>query len=161
MDEELVIREAVPEDCGVLLEMIRGFAFYMGFKEEDVTATEDLLRESIFGKHQAEVLIGEVDGEVAGYMLFYTSYSTFLARPSLFIEDLFIRERFRRTGLGEAFMNRIAAVARVRGCPRIEWCCLDDNIKAISFYLKNGARRLLGTGVYRLEGKALEQGAEE
>ncbi len=147
----IVIHPLTPDDCPALLEMIREFAAYVGCRPEEVSASVDSLREVLFGKTSAEALIGEVDGQAAGYMIYYPTFSTFLSRPCLFMEDLFIRRPFQRSGLGNAFMTRITAIARERNCPRIEWCCLDDNINAISFYANFGGRRLIGTGVYRLE----------
>lgn len=150
------VRAARADDCSVLLALIREFAGEIGLVD-GVDASEDGLRESLFARRQASVLLGECAGEAAGYALFFQSYSTFQGTAALFLEDMYIRERYRKTGLGRAFFRAIAAEAERRGCPRVEWCCMDDNVNAIGFYRHIGARRLEGMGVYRIEGAPLAE----
>lgn len=148
--DDLTIRFAGEDDCQVLLQMVREFAFFIDMTE-NVEATIDGLRQSLFVEKRAEVLFAEADGEIAGYLLFFGSFSTFQGRGALFIEDLYVRERYRNAGCGEAFMRFLANQAVERGSTRIEWCCLDWNREAIGFYTAMGAVRLDGLGVYRLE----------
>lgn len=151
------VRQARENDSPLLMELIREFAVHVGAPFE---AREEDLRQSLFHDRKAEVLIGEKEGDVVGYVLYFQSYSTFQAKSALFIEDLYVRERFRKDGCGREFMRRLAAVAVERGCRRIEWCCQDHNANAIGFYLNVGAVRLDGLGVYRLADSALTTLAE-
>lgn len=100
-------------------------------------------------------MVGELDGRAEGFALFFTSYSTFLGRPGLYLEDLYVRPHARGCGLGRALLAHLAALAVARGCGRLEWSVLDWNEPAIGFYRKLGARAMDGWTVYRLDGEAL------
>ena len=150
------IRAAVPGDVPNILAFIRELAEYEKLTHE-VSATEELLHATLFGPTPfAEALIGCVDGEPAGFAVFLYSYSTFLAKPGLYLEDLFVRPAFRGLGLGKALLLRIAAIAVERGCGRYEWSVLDWNEPAIRFYESLGAEMHGAWRRMRVEGPALE-----
>jgi GNAT superfamily N-acetyltransferase len=117
---------------------------------------EALLRRNLFGaKPYAEVLIGEEDGEAAGFAIFFHNFSTFVGRPGIYLEDLFVRPEHRGKGYGKALLKRLAEIAVERECGRLEWAVLDWNDPAIGFYRKLGARPNDDWTVFRLAGEAL------
>ena len=153
---ELAIRAAVEEDAPLILRLIKELAEYEKLSHE-VVATEDSLRRSLFGERRfAEALIGEVEGESAGFALFFHNFSTFLGKPGIYLEDLHVRPQFRGSGLGRALLVYLARVARERGCGRLEWSVLNWNEPAIGFYGRIGAAPVSGWTAYRLTGDALE-----
>jgi GNAT superfamily N-acetyltransferase len=155
------VRPATPRDVPLLLELIRDLAAYEKLSHE-VVATEEALREHLFGPHPvAEALVGEVDGKEAGFCLFFRSFSTFLARPGLYLEDLFVRPAFRGSGLGKRLLVELAHLAVARGCGRLEWSVLDWNAPAIGFYQRMGARPMSDWTVMRLAGASLEDVARQ
>ena len=157
----LAIRPAVAADVSLVLRFIRDLAEYERLPHECV-ATEALLRETLFGPEpQAEVLLAELDGEPAGFALFFHNFSTFLGRPGLYLEDLFVRPAARGHGVGRALLARLAAIAVERGCGRFEWAVLDWNEPAIGFYRKLGAVPLDDWTVQRVTGEALRRLAAE
>src|SRR5438552_10157851 len=124
---KIQISEATAQDTPVILELIRELAAYEKLADK-VTATEDLLRHTLFGPHPAaEVLLAAADGETAGYALFFTTYSTFLAKPGLYLEDLFVKTHARGRGIGTALLARLAQLAVERDYGRVEWTVLDWN----------------------------------
>lgn len=152
----LTIRAAVPDDVPLILAFIRELAEYEKLTHE-VSATEELLQASLFGPRAfAEALIGCVDGEPAGFAVFLYSYSTFLAKPGLYLEDLFVRPAFRKLGLGKALFLTVAGIAVERGCGRYEWSVLDWNEPSIRFYESLGAEMHAAWRRMRVEGPALE-----
>jgi GNAT superfamily N-acetyltransferase len=155
----LQIRAATPADVPVILELIRALAAYERLTGE-VSATEEALHGSLFpksGPAEAECVLGVADGRVAGYAAFFTSYSTFLARPGLYLEDLFVLPELRKRGIGRALLVHLAALANERGCGRMEWTVLDWNTPAIEFYASLGARTLPDWRTCRLAGEALSR----
>ena len=157
----LTIRSATPADVPLVLEFIRGLAEYERLPDE-VVATEALVHEALFGAWPAaEVLIADLDGEAAGFALFFHNFSTFLARRGLYLEDLFVRPALRGRGVGRALLARLAAIARERGCGRFEWSVLDWNADAIAVYERLGAVPMSDWTVYRLAGPALDRLADE
>lgn len=151
----LTIRPAVAADVPVLLDFIRRLAEYEKLAHE-VVATEELLRENLFGDRPvAEVLVATVDSVPAGFALFFHNFSTFLGRPGLYLEDLFVDPAFRGRGIGRALMVRLARIAAERGCGRFEWWVLDWNAPAIDFYATLGAVPMADWTVQRVEGEAL------
>ena len=126
----------------------------------DVVATEELLREWIFEKQKAEVLIAVLDGEEVGFALFFHNFSTFLGRAGIYLEDLFVLPERRGQGVGKALLRRIAQIAVERGCGRLEWSCLDWNKPSIDFYLSLGATPMDEWTTYRLTGETLLRMAE-
>jgi GNAT superfamily N-acetyltransferase len=124
----------------------------------EVVATEEALRDSLFGgRRYAEVLLGYRDGRPAGFALFFHNFSTFLGKPVIYLEDLYVRLEFRGAGIGRALLVQVAKLARERGCGRLEWSVLDWNEPAIGFYKGIGASPVSGWTVYRVTGEALEE----
>jgi GNAT superfamily N-acetyltransferase len=153
----LKIRNATVTDVPLILTFIRDLAIYEKL-EHKVVATEDKLRETLFGTPRfAEVIIGEVDGQPVGFALFFHNYSTFLARPGIYLEDLFVKPEARGHGYGRALLARLAKIANERGCGRLEWAVLDWNAPAIGFYEFLGAVPLDDWRTFRLMGDALDR----
>jgi GNAT superfamily N-acetyltransferase len=151
-----VIREAQPSDVPVLLELVRELAEYE--REPDaVVATEDDLATALFGADPvAGCHVAEVDGAVVGFALWYRSFSTWLGRPGLWLEDLFVRPEHRGAGLGRQLLVHLAALCVERGWPRFEWWVLDWNEPAQAFYRSLGARPEDEWTVWRVDGDALQ-----
>src|SRR5688572_14456786 len=134
-----MIRPASPTDVPVIAELIRGLAEYEKLADE-VTLTEADLTEHLFGaRRHAEVLLAEEEGRVVGFALFFHNFSTFLAKPGVYLEDLFVRPEARGRGHGKALLVAMARIAVERGCGRFEWSVLDWNTPAIEFYKRLGA----------------------
>lgn len=154
------IRPANEADLPLILALVWELAEYERLSHE-VVATEAGFKEALFGERRvAEVLVGHVDEEPAGFALFFHSFSTFLGRPGLYLEDLYVRPDFRGAGLGKAFLKRLASLARDRGCGRLEWSVLKWNEPALGFYESLGATPMDGWTVYRLTGEELRGLAE-
>jgi GNAT superfamily N-acetyltransferase len=152
---DLVIRPAVLADCPLLLEFIRELGEYERLSHE-VVADVAKLEATLFGaRPAAEVLIAELRGEPAAFTLFFSSYSTFLAQPGLYLEDLFVRPAYRKRGLGGILMRHLARLAVQRGCGRFEWSVLDWNEPALAFYRQLGAAPMAEWTVQRVTGDAL------
>ncbi len=150
------IREATEEDVPLILSLIRELAEYEKLSDE-VVATEDGLQDSLFGERRyAEVLIAEHDGAPAGFALFFHNFSTFLGKPGLYLEDLYVKPAFRGAGIGKKLLVSLASLAKGRGCGRLEWWVLDWNEPSIGFYMKLGAVPMEDWTVYRVTGQALE-----
>lgn len=151
----LAIRPAERADVPVIAELIRGLARFEKL-EDEVTMTEDRLAAGLFGEHRyAETLIAEQDGEPVGFALFFHNFSTFLAQPGIYLEDLFVLPDHRGGGIGRALLKELARLAVERGCGRLEWAVLDWNRDAIGFYERLGAKPNSEWTVYRLAGEAL------
>jgi GNAT superfamily N-acetyltransferase len=151
------IRPATEHDTALLLELIRELAAYERLADH-VVATEADLRESLFGPRPgAEAVIGYAGSEPAGFAVFFQSFSTFVGRPGLYLEDLFVRPEWRKRGLGRLLLAHLAAVAVERGYGRMEWSVLDWNELAIGVYRAIGARPMDQWTVYRLTGDALRE----
>jgi GNAT superfamily N-acetyltransferase len=151
------IREATESDVPLILQFIRDLAEYEKLLHV-VMATEEHLRSTLFGDSPfAEVLIGEEDGAAAGFALFFHNYSTFLAQPGIYLEDLFVKPEYRGRGYGKALLARLAQIARERNCGRVEWAVLDWNEPSINFYKSLGARVMDEWHTFRLTGEALEK----
>jgi GNAT superfamily N-acetyltransferase len=154
--KSVVIRPAVEADVPVVLQLIRELAEYEKLAHE-VTATEPNLRASLFGERPAaEVILAEMDGDVAGYALFFHNYSTFLCKRGLYLEDLFVRPAFRGRGIGKQLLGYLARLAIDRDCTRLDWVVLDWNESAIRFYASLGAVPMSDWTVYRLAGDSLK-----
>jgi len=150
---EFRLADATERDLSVIFRLIQELGEY---EKLPVVATEDLLRESLFRKRAAEVVIGYAGDEPAGYALFFQTFSTFLGVPGMYLEDIFVRPGFRRYGLGRMLLARLAQIAVERGYGRVEWTVLDWNTPSIEFYDSLGAMRKEGWTVRRLYGEALE-----
>ncbi|NLJ38483.1 MAG: GNAT family N-acetyltransferase, partial [Candidatus Atribacteria bacterium] len=139
--DQFSIRFANPNDIPVILELIRELASYENLLHM-VVADEKLLDEWVFQKKVAEVIIGEINNTVVGFSLFFHNFSTFLGKPGIYIEDVYVKKEYRHQGLGKSFFRFIAQLARERGCGRMEWSVLDWNKSAIQFYQSLGAEPL-------------------
>jgi GNAT superfamily N-acetyltransferase len=158
---EFRIQPATAGDIPVILSLIKGLAEYEKLSHE-VVATEESLRESLFGQRRvAEVILGSAGAEAVGFAVFFHNYSTFLGGPGIYLEDLFVLPQWRRRGLGTQLLRYIAQQAVARGCGRLEWSVLDWNETAIDFYKKLGARAMDEWTVYRVTGDALKRLASE
>ncbi|HTF93479.1 MAG TPA: GNAT family N-acetyltransferase [Verrucomicrobiae bacterium] len=155
------IRAATKADVSIILSFIKKLADYERLSYE-VVANEETLRKTLFGRRRtAEVAIGYFKGEPVSFVLYFHNYSTFLGRPGIYIEDLFVDEAFRRRGFGAALLCYVAGVANERRCGRLEWSVLDWNEPAINFYKKLGAVPMSEWTVFRVTGKELEKLAED
>lgn len=148
------LRMAVEGEIPLILQFIRDIAEYERMSDQ-VVATEELLREWIFEKQIAQVLIASCDGKDAGFALFFHNFSTFMGRAGLYLEDIYVRPEYRGQGLGKLFFRTLAQIAKERGCGRMEWSCLNWNEPSIRFYQSMGAVAMEDWTVYRLSGEAL------
>jgi len=153
--ETLRIERATERDVPLILRLIKELADYERMSDE-VIATEDGLRRTLFGAHPAaEVVVGYAGDEPAGFALFFHNYSTFLGKPGLYLEDLFVVPAFRGRGYGKALLVHLAKLAVERDCGRFEWSVLDWNEPAIGFYKKLGAKPMEAWTIMRVAGDAL------
>jgi GNAT superfamily N-acetyltransferase len=151
-----MIRPARPDDVPTILSLIRELARYERL-EHEVVGTEGNLREHLFGTPpRAEVLLVEDAGTLAAFALFFHNYSTFLCKPGIYLEDLFVLPEHRRKGHGKALLSALAQVAKERGCGRFEWSVLEWNEPAIAFYRSLGAKLLDDWRTFRVTGQALD-----
>ena len=154
------VATANPADVPAILGFIRGLAEYEKLSHACV-ATEDALRRTLFSEHPAaEVLIARLGDVPVGFALFFQSYSTFLARPGMYLEDLFVLPEHRGRGAGKALLARLAQIARERGCGRLEWSVLDWNTPAIEFYQRLGATLMPDWRICRMTPEQFERLAE-
>jgi len=162
---ELLIRPAARADVGLLLQMFGELAEYEHL-EEQMQADEERLTRALFGEHRsAEAIVAERGSQAAGYAVYYPTFSTFLAIPGIWLEDLFVRPEHRGAGVGRALLAAVAARLRARGGERLEWSALDWNELALGFYRGLGAQRmdewvthrLLGADLDRLAGEAVPE----
>lgn len=154
------IRLAVEADTSIILGFIEALAAYEHM-EDQVVATQELLKESLFEKRQAEVIIAEYEGKAVGFALFFHNFSTFLGRAGIYLEDLFVQPTMRGKGVGKALLSHLAKLTMERACGRLEWACLDWNEPSIDFYKSLGAVAMDEWTVYRLTGDTLTQLANQ
>jgi GNAT superfamily N-acetyltransferase len=183
MTENFVIKPATIDDVPLILQFIRELAAYEKLLHE-VVATEEILRETLFGecggsyggsdgsgsdamlgeaaqrRGYAEVVIGYYDGAPVSFALFFHNFSTFLGRPGIYLEDLYVKPEMRGKGLGKRVLSYLAQLALQRKCGRLEWWVLDWNKSAIDFYLKIGAKPMDEWTVFRVTGDALDKLAQ-
>jgi len=158
---ELEIRGAAEDDVPLILSLIRELAEYERLSHE-VSATEETLRDSLFGERRvAETLLAYLGDDPAGFVLFFHNFSTFLGRPGIYLEDLYVKPEFRGAGVGRAFLSCLAKLAKDRGCGRLEWSVLDWNEPAMRFYEALGAVPMDDWTVYRVAGETLDELADE
>jgi GNAT superfamily N-acetyltransferase len=151
----LTIHSASIDDVPLILRFIRALADYEKLSHE-AKATEEMLREHLFGSRPAaEVLIAALDGRPVGFALFFQTYSTFVGKPGIWLEDLFVLPEDRGSGVGKALLLEVAKIAHQRNCGRLEWSVLDWNAPAIGFYKKLGARPMDDWTTFRVTGEAL------
>lgn len=158
--EEFNIRFAEEKDIGLILNFIKELADYEKLLDE-VVATEEILKETLFGKKSAEVIIGEHQGVAVGFALFFHNFSTFLGKPGLYLEDLYIKPEMRGKGYGKILLSFLAKLASERKCGRFEWWCIDWNEPSINFYKSIGAIPMDEWTVYRVHNEALIRLADE
>jgi GNAT superfamily N-acetyltransferase len=154
------IRNATPDDVAQILAFIRALAAYEREPDAVVATEEGLLRDGFGPNPYFSCLIAEEDGKPAGFALFFYNYSTWMGRPGIYLEDLFVLPELRGRGIGKALLKRVAAVAVEKGCQRLQWEVLDWNTPAIDFYRAMGAEFLDEWRNVRLGGAAIERLAE-
>ncbi|WP_239992584.1 GNAT family N-acetyltransferase [Trichococcus alkaliphilus] len=155
MQKTMDIRFAEEKDVGLILAFIKELADYENLLAE-VTATEKLLKKTLFEDKKAEVIIGEAAGEPVAFALFFSNFSTFLGKPGLYLEDLYVREGYRGYGFGKQLLSFLANLVIERDYGRLEWWCLDWNKPSIDFYKMMGAEPMDEWTVFRLTGKELQ-----
>ena len=156
-NHDVSVRAAVESDLPLILHLIESLAEHERLSDQCV-ATGEKLRTTLFGGHPvAEVLIASIDNEPMGFALFFHNYSTFLAQPGIFLEDLFVKPEARGKGVGHALLSSLARLAVARDCGRLEWSVLDWNELAISFYKRIGAVPMDEWTTFRMTGAALEK----
>ena len=158
---EFIILAATEDDAAVILSLIKDLAEYEHLSHE-VEATSDDIRQSLFGEHPvAEALIGEYDGIAISFALFFYNFSTFLGKPGIYLEDLYVKPEHRSNGFGRRMLAHIARLAKERNCGRFEWSVLDWNKPAIRTYDRLNAQPMKEWILYRLTGEALDRLAQE
>ncbi len=158
--EDLKLRFAEEKDAALILGFIKELARYEDLLDM-VVATEEGLREALFEKKAAEVVIGEYKGSPAGFILFFHNFSTFLGQEGIYLEDLYVKPEMRGKGIGKVFLSFLASLALERKCGRLEWSCLDWNELSIKFYRKLGAVPMDEWTVYRISGQKLSALGED
>ena len=152
---DIQIQPATEADVPLILQLIQALADYERLGHE-VVATEAMIRESFFGPTpHAQALIARMGGDAVGFAIWFSTYSTFLSKPGIYLEDLFVRPDWRGKGIGRALLQHLARIAVERACGRIEWSVLDWNETAIRFYRSISARAMDEWTVYRLTGDAI------
>ena len=150
MNENLFIRKAVPADVPIILGLIRELAEFEKLAHELKTTEQDL-HQILFGDNSfVEVLIAEYNSQVVGYALFFHNFSTFVGKPGLYLEDLYVKPELRSKGIGKIILEKIISIAKERNCGRVEWSVLDWNTSAIEFYKSRGAISLDEWTIFRL-----------
>lgn len=157
MSDAIVLRLATPEDTTTLFQLIQALAEYEKLSHQ-VTGNPEALREHLFGeKPYIEAILAETEGQAIGFALFFHNYSTFLTKPGIYLEDLFVVPEYRRQGVGTKLLTYLAQLALQRDCGRLEWSVLDWNAPAIDFYQRMGADVLPDWRICRVVGDALHQ----
>jgi GNAT superfamily N-acetyltransferase len=154
---DLQIRPAAEDDVPVILTLVKKLAAYERLSHQ-VIATEEDFRSALFGANRvAEALLALSGNEPVAFALYFTTFSTFVGRPGIYLEDIFVEPEYRGKGIGAALLSRIAHIARERNYGRVEWSVLTWNQPAIEFYERKGAERMEEWRVFRLAGAALEK----
>ena len=147
--KDFKFRKATEADAALVLEFIKGIATYENMLDE-VINTEEMIKEIVFGKGNAEVIFVLEGEKEVGFALFFHNYSTFVGKSGIHLEDLFVWPEYRGKGYGKALFCEVARIAKERGCGRMEWTCLDWNTPSINFYLSMGAIPMDEWTIYRL-----------
>jgi len=148
------IRKATPDDTPTIFDLIKKLAVYEKMENEVITSVEEL-RENIFTKNFSKVLLAEEEGKPVGFALYFFNFSTFVGKPGLYLEDLFIEPEFRGKGYGKKLLIELAKIAREENCGRMEWSVLNWNTPAIDFYESLQAKPMDEWTVYRLDQKGI------
>ena len=160
MNPQFTIRPARPDDVTTLFQLIKALADYEKLADQ-VTGTAEQLRSHLFGAQPCiEAIVADCEGESIGFALFFTNYSTFLTKPGLYLEDLFVLPTYRGCGIGKALLSELAKLARSRDCGRLEWSVLDWNEPAIGFYQRIGATVMPDWRICRVTGEAIDRLAD-
>ncbi|WP_417429295.1 GNAT family N-acetyltransferase [Halpernia sp.] len=154
-DTEFTIRKATENDAELIFKLIKKLAVYEKMENEVVTSIEEL-KENIFKNKFAEVVIGEENGKAVGFALYFFNFSTFVGKPGLYLEDLFVEDNCRGKGFGKKLLLHLVKIAKEKNCGRMEWSVLNWNQPAIDFYESLGAKGMNEWTVYRLDGKTME-----
>jgi GNAT superfamily N-acetyltransferase len=150
MENKILIRSATEEDVPAIFSLIKELADYEKLSDQVVT-TEDELKKVLFGKNNfVEILIAEYEGQIVGQALYFKNFSTFLGKPGIYLEDLYVKPEMRSKGIGKALLDKIISLAKERNYGRVEWSVLDWNNSAIDFYKKIGAKPLNDWTIFRL-----------
>lgn len=159
--KNFTIRPATADDTPVILSLIKGLAEYEKLSHE-VVATEELLHDTLFGARPvAEVILGDFESKSVSFALFFHNYSTFLGRPGIYLEDLFVKPEMRRKGFGRVMLAYVANLAKERQCGRLEWSVLDWNDSAWKFYKSIGSVPMDEWTVHRVTGEGITRLASE
>jgi len=159
INEHIRLRFAEEKDVALIVGFIRGLAEYEHLLDT-VKIQEADIKEYVFEKKMIEVVIGEYDGTPAGFALFFHNFSTFVGKPGIFIEDIFVKPEMRGKGLGKIFFSFLAKIAVERNCGRLEWLCLNWNEPSIKFYKSQGAQAMDEWTTYRVTGDGIKKLAE-
>lgn len=154
------IRKAIPEDVSTIHNLIHKLSIYEKLESEFV-ATQEQLRQNIFDRKLISVLIAEEDNQPVGFALYFYNYSTFVGKPGLYLEDLFVEPDCRGKGYGKALLIELAKIAKAENCGRFEWSVLDWNTPSIEFYKSLGAKPMDEWTVFRLDNEGIAQLAEQ
>lgn len=158
--DKFELRFAGEDDVSLILGFIKELAEYEKLSNE-VVATEELLHDSLFNQKMAEVIIGEYDRVPVSFSLFFHNFSTFLGRPGIYLEDLYVKPEMRGKGIGKIMLSYLAKLTVERNCGRLEWRCLDWNESSIEFYKQMGAKPMSDWTVYRICAEELKELSEE
>ena len=157
----IIIEPIKPTELPVLVELIRELARFERL-EHEVQATEESLRDSLFGaKAVAGALLGRIDGELAGYAIYFFTFSSFVGRRGLWLDDVYVRPQFRQRGLGRGLIETVARIGVEHNCGRFEWSALNWNLNALEVYKKMGARVLEDWVLLRLEADGIRELADK
>lgn len=148
------IRKAVPSDSPAIFNLIKQLAVYEKLENQVITSIDEL-QENIFTKNFAKVLIAEVHGKPVGFALYFFNFSTFIGKPGIYLEDLFVEPEHRGKGYGKSLLIELAKIAKAENCGRFEWSVLDWNTPAIEFYKALGAKAMEGWSVFRLDERGI------
>ena len=161
MSSNFIIRPAEPDDTNTIFTLIQGLAAYEKLSHA-VTGNPQLLHQHLFGERPyIEAILAELENKIVGFALFFPNYSTFLTKPGIYIEDIFVFPEYRRQGIGKALLTQIAQIAVERDCGRLEWSVLDWNLPAQKFYLSMGASILEDWRICRVTGNNLTELANQ
>jgi GNAT superfamily N-acetyltransferase len=154
------LKKVEEQDCGLLMELIKELAVYEKMIDL-VESTEALYKKALFEKKVTEAVIGEYEGKPVGYAIYFHNFSSFVGRPGIYLEDIYVRPEYRGRGFGKAMLAYVARLAVERDCGRLEWCVLDWNKPSIDFYRSLGAQSLDDWTIYRLDKDTLKALSEQ